>query len=290
MSSNSSVTSFHATVMVVVAAATAAAYYHVKKPSTAITTVSSRSMDGSTTTDKEEENRLSFWNNRWTAGNTGWHLPEVNASLKKHSDLLFETIVGGGARVLVPLCGKTVDMEFLVQKRVVGQVVGVDGIAQALTEYAAEHPDMEITPGESTNGYGTWKGIKTTLLHGDFFSLDAKTAGGTFDAAWDRGSLVAIQPNLREAYVEKMGELMTKPNGRILLSTIVRVSGDLTTGPPFSIDEKEVRRLYEGKDWVASIELLEKYDGSQGFSWYKAMTYYMKMGKSENNIFLITTK
>jgi thiopurine S-methyltransferase len=284
--SSSSNSTLHASILVVAAATTVAAYYHITKPPAASTT-NARSVDATASS----EDRLTFWDKRWSSHNIGFHLPEVNSAVKKYADLLFENIIGGGARVLVPLCGKTVDMEHLTKKRVVGEVVGVDGVAQALSEYAAEHPDLEVKPGEvSGNGFGTWKGQKTTLLLGDFFDLDVKTAGGTFDAAWDRGSLVAIQPSLREKYVEKMCELMSKPNGRILLAAIVRLNGDTATGPPFSLDEKEVRRLYEGQPWVASVELLETHSASEGFSWFKTMAMYLKVGSCNEQIYLITTK
>jgi thiopurine S-methyltransferase len=280
--------------LAIVAVASVAALYHVSKPATGPTSSStSRSMDlkSSSATEATPEDKISFWGNRWNKGDIAWHKTDVSAALKKYADVLFENIIGGGARVLVPLCGKTVDMEHLAMKRVVGEVVGIDGVEQAFTEYAAEHPDLEIAPSTETpnDDFGMWKGIKSTLLLGDFFNIDVKTAGGTFDAAWDRGSLVAIQPSLRDAYLQKISELM-KPNGKILLSAYVRLNGDITTGPPFSIDEAEVRRLYEGKPWVESVELLETNSASSGYSWYKAISLYMTRGSCNEQIYLITTK
>jgi len=46
--------------------------------------------------------------------------------------------------------------------------------------------------------FTTFNGKKTTMLQGDFFLLDAAAAGGPVDRVWDRGSLVAIEPSLRE--------------------------------------------------------------------------------------------
>ena len=277
--SNKALSSLHTSILAI-AGATAFSYYYLtsaRKPQT-----KSRS---------DPTDRLGFWQDRWSTGNTGWHKTEVHPSLQKYADEnLLGDIIGGGARILVPLCGKTIDMEYLVMKRPVGEVVGVDGVPKALEEFAKEHPDLNIQPAEGVNGYGKWKGESISLLSGDFFDLDVKTAGGTFDGVWDRGSMVAIDPSLREKYVEKLGELLGKPNGRMLLSTVVRPKGDITTGPPFSIDETEVRRLFETKPWVESVELLDSHSAASQESWYKAIFMYMQMGNLQEQIYLIKTK
>jgi thiopurine S-methyltransferase len=143
---------------------------------------------------------------------------------------------------------------------------------------------------ESVSGFEKWKGESISLLTGDFFNVDVETAGGVVDAVWDRGSLVAIQPTLREQYVEKLGELLCKPNGRILLSTYVRPNGDIKTGPPFSIDEAEVRRLFEGKPWVESVEFLDSHSAASLEPWYKAIALYFRLGNMQEHIYLIKTK
>jgi thiopurine S-methyltransferase len=140
----------------------------------------------------------------------------------------------------------------------VKEVVGVDGIRKALDEFSAEHPALEIRPMGSDGIYDRFSGKKVTLLKGDFFELDETTTGGRFDVIFDRASMVAIEPSLREQYVKTMSKLIA-PGGKLLLVVIERRSGteeDLT-GPPFSIPETEVRRLYEGQQWVGSVTLLQ---------------------------------
>jgi len=56
------------------------------------------------------------WLERWREGRIGWHEAEGNASLKKHWR-------AEGKRVLVPMCGKTVDMLWLEERG--NSVVGV---------------------------------------------------------------------------------------------------------------------------------------------------------------------
>lgn len=160
-------------------------------------------------------------------------------------------------------------MAYLATQETTEQVVGIDGIEKALIEYAQEQSTLNIQKITSTddndnnnNKFEYYSGTKTLLLKGDFFDLDEKATNGRFDAIWDRASLVAIQPNLREAYVNVISKLI-QPGGKILLCTIERRTGDediISKGPPFSIPEKEIRRLYETQDWVESITLLEEID------------------------------
>jgi len=248
------------------------------------------------TCTSSEENRLQLWQTKWNGkGDPRWHKNEVHPSLKQYfaSKLLMDDFPAGGARILVPLCGKTVDMNFLATQRKVAEVVGVDGIRTAMEEFTKEHPDLEVEPvseGTTDSGFEKWKGHSTTLLTGDFFNLDAETAGGTFDGCWDHGALVAIDPSLRKQYVDKLGELIAKPGGRILLSTYVRPNGDVKTGPPFSIDEGEVRRLFGKQPWVESVELLDVHSAIAREVWYKALMLYLAMGNVPENIYLIQTK
>ncbi len=82
-----------------------------------------------------------------------------------------------------------------------------------------------------------------------------------FDAIYDRASMVAITPSLRKEYVALMGELL-QPGGAVLLVSLDRrnTTSDAAKkdGPPFSIDEAEIRQLYEGRPWVESVTLLEE--------------------------------
>merc|ERR1712224_784479 len=99
------------------------------------------------------------------------------------------------------------------------------------------------------------------ILRGDFFLLGS-VAPSKFGGVWDRASLVAIEPTMRGSYAKTMGEAMA-PGAVMLLSTFWREKGTpeaMRAGPPFSVSERDVRGMYEGLDWVASVELLETID------------------------------
>jgi len=252
--------------------------------------------------NEPNKDRLAGWKARWDKGATRWHRGVADPSLRKYLD---SHVLKGGtqqrqARILVPLAGKTVDMTYLAQHDGISQVVGVDGVRKAFEEFAEVNPELEVREqaegAPSGSSFHTWMGKSILLLQGDFFDLDMSALGGLwkrnelkFDAVWDRASLVAINPYLREQYVDTIGKVVA-PGGRILLSTYVRKSGDKTKGPPFSIDEDEVRRLYETQSWVDSVELLDVHGATANEPFFRAIMLRLRLGRVDEKIFLITAK
>ena len=258
--------------------------------------------DPSSSVDKK---RLAYWQNRWTAGKTQWHKTVVNPSLQKFIDShLLKNNDGNDkpVRVLVPLCGKSVDMSYLAEHAGVSLVMGVEGVHRAIVEFTKEHPDLDITPQDDQSTYDgpfvVWLGgsppsgnnsAPIVVLEGDFFSLNPKSAGGRFAAVWDRAALVAVDPSVRSKYVEVLGSVI-EPGGTILLSTYIRLNGDTKTGPPFSIDEDEVHRLFGSLPWVESIECVDTVASFAGEPWYKAVFGFFRLGRVCNKIFVIKAK
>jgi thiopurine S-methyltransferase len=239
---------------------------------------------------KEQSDNLNRWYDRWSTGKTQWHRTKVHHSLEEK--LTDNTLtLPKNARILVPLCGKTVDMAYLAHNDQVKTVVGVDGIRKALDEFASENPDLQVKAVAPSRNFKfeQLKGKSILLLKGDFFDLDAIEAGGKFDVVWDRAAFVAIRPELRQAYVDVMGSLVKK-GGQILLSTWVRPGGDITKGPPFSMDEATVRDMYEDEEWVDSVELIDSKSLFGSETWYKAIFIYFRLGNVTEKTFLIRAK
>jgi len=235
--------------------------------------------------NEESLQRLERWETNWKDGVTGWHLEDVNPQLIKHGHHILnidnndETKTtkekNGGVRVLFPLCGKTVDMAYLASssKGEISRVVGVDGVAKALAEFALEHPELGMkrtVDNDSSNGMLRFDGDRITLYQADFFNLgknndkqEEEPLGGRFDAVFDRGSLVAIPPELRQDYVGVLKSLL-KQGGKILLEVMERRSGTaeaVSRGPPHSFTAKDVKELFSSQeDWVESVTLLEEAD------------------------------
>lgn len=218
----------------------------------------------------ENSEQLAPWADRWKNQRTAFHLHDVNQVLKNHVDKL---IPQGNdedeeekskssclnRRVFVPLCGKTLDMTFLT--KLADEVVGVEGIRLALEQFSEENPDLKVKFEGTVNGYDRFEGEKITLLRGNYFDLDDAKAGGKFGAIYDRGSLVAIEPNLRSDYVDTLGKLIA-PGGKILLVVLERVGEEdaMKMGPPFSFPDLTVRELFEGREWFESMAIVEESD------------------------------
>ena len=52
-----------------------------------------------------------FWHNKWDKNEIGFHLPDANPLLVKHFHVLN---LKQGARIFLPLCGKTLDIAWLL--------------------------------------------------------------------------------------------------------------------------------------------------------------------------------
>src|SRR4051812_24064773 len=72
-----------------------------------------------------------YWLKRWREGRTGFHLTDFNPLLTAHS-----AVFNDATRVLVPLCGKSADLEWLVTRGYV--VVGVELVELAAQAFFAE--------------------------------------------------------------------------------------------------------------------------------------------------------
>eukprot|EP00586_Coscinodiscus_wailesii_P000711 CAMPEP_0172484910 /NCGR_PEP_ID=MMETSP1066-20121228/12585_1 /TAXON_ID=671091 /ORGANISM="Coscinodiscus wailesii, Strain CCMP2513" /LENGTH=247 /DNA_ID=CAMNT_0013249739 /DNA_START=99 /DNA_END=839 /DNA_ORIENTATION=- len=213
---------------------------------------------------------LNRWHDRWEKNALGWHKACVHPALQEYLPRVLNSVLGKNKkhRVLVPLCGKTVDMAYLAKHEDVDQVVGIDGIQKAINEFSAENPELGIQTHSGDvqtlgkNECSTYKGSKITLIRADFFDVDSNIADGRFDLIWDRGSLVAIAPEIRSDYVSAIARLI-KPGGYILLSTVDRREGTpegVEAGPPFSLNEDAVKALYGNEPWIEYVEKIGEKD------------------------------
>lgn len=174
----------------------------------------------------------SFWHERWTTGQIGFHEAEENAHLSKHNGVL-----GQRKRVLVPLCGKAIDMTYLAAYG--HEVIGVELVERAAKAFFAElGGEPEVTRVGEFVRYAE-NGI--TLFVGDFFKTTRELLGEV-DALYDRAALIALPEAMRREYAKHV-RLLMPANAPGLLVT-VEYPQDLMNGPPFSVTEAEVSALY----------------------------------------------
>lgn len=175
-----------------------------------------------------------FWHNRWQKNEIGFDQAQPNTLLKNYFHHLK---LKPDARIFVPLCGKSVDMLWLAEQGY--QVIGVELSLQAC-EFFFKHYQL---PYQETKieDYTIFTAKNIRLFAGDYFEI-SKEMIGSVDAIYDRAALVALPTEMRDDYVEKTLSLM-QAHTQILLIT-AGYNQEVMQGPPFSIDDTEVRRLF----------------------------------------------
>lgn len=178
----------------------------------------------------------SFWEETWQQGKLGFHKDSVNELLINHSD---EFLEGGPHTVLVPLCGKSLDLCHL---RDLGhRAVGVELVEAAVVAF---HDEQGLSPECRPCGdHQSWCSPGIEVLQGDVLRLDPTQTAGV-RRVWDRAALVALDAPRRAAYVRLLRSLL--PPGSLILLNTFRYDTALMSGPPHSISHAELDRLYEG--------------------------------------------
>ena len=188
-----------------------------------------------------------FWQQRWQEGRTGFHQERVTPLLEKHWDALG---LPANSKVFVPLCGKSRDMDWLATRG--HRVLGVELSELAVRQFFAER-DIAPTITDSHLGKHYVSG-PIEIIHGDAFALDAQALAGCA-AVFDRAALIALPLAMRQRYANELYARL--PTGCCGLLVTLEYPPHEKQGPPFSVDESEVRTLYE-RDW--RIDLLERRD------------------------------
>jgi len=188
-----------------------------------------------------------FWHQRWQQHQIGFHSHEVNPHLQLHWPKL---AIEPNSRVFVPLCGKSNDMLWLLAQGY--QVVGVELSPLAVEAFFSENGLQPTTYPHGDFVISESDGIQ--ILCGDFFALRSADLG-KIDAVYDRASLVALPYDMRIDYIAHLSALLA-PDVNILLVAFDYPQHEMT-GPPFSVHNEEVEKLYHA--WC-EIELLANED------------------------------
>ncbi|MDO6563650.1 thiopurine S-methyltransferase [Amphritea sp. 1_MG-2023] len=176
-----------------------------------------------------------FWHKRWETGRIGFHQSQVNALLKRYWVALQSA---GEGRVLVPLCGKSLDMIWLREQG--HEVTGVELNAQACEAFwqaQSSNDSVPITLYQGAFACREVEGLRT--LCGDFFALPVDEFNSI---AWvyDRAALIAFPEAMRRRYARKLSKQL--PAGVGILLITLEFEG--CEGPPFAVSEAEVHELY----------------------------------------------
>lgn len=188
-----------------------------------------------------------FWLERWEREEIGFHQSEVNPYLRRYWRELHPA---HNSEVFVPLCGKSRDMLWLRKQK--HQVLGVELSDIAVQAFFKENSYTlhHVTTGE----FDHYEADGIHILRGDFFDL-SKNDLANVGAVYDRASLVALPPEMRERYVRHLTGIL--PSGTQILLVTFDYHQPQMEGPPFAVSSGEVEALYLGH---ADIHLLAQLD------------------------------
>jgi len=173
-----------------------------------------------------------FWHERWRTGQIGFHSPQPHWALQHYWKSLD---LPADEPVLVPLCGKSLDMRWLRQRGHPVEGVELDPIAvQAFFDEWKSEGSL-ATPAR-TASWTAADGVRLWNL--DFFDYRPEQSLG---ALFDRAALVALPETMRRDYVRQLRSCL-RPGATGLLVTL-EYAQNQSSGPPFSVEFEEVSQL-----------------------------------------------
>lgn len=174
-----------------------------------------------------------FWHQKWKNNEIAFHKNAPNPLLVKFFDRLS---LPAASRVFLPLCGKTLDIGWLLKRGY--SVAGAELSRIAIDQLFAE---LEIKPSISKLGeFDHYSASNIDVFVGDIFDLSREQLGEV-DAIYDRAAFVALPEAPRALYAQHMMEIT---GGAPQLLICYEFDQTLMKGPPFSIRDDEVRHRY----------------------------------------------
>lgn len=185
-----------------------------------------------------------FWHRKWRIGDIGFHEVRPNPLLIRNIQSLN---LAPSSRVLLPLCGKTQDIAWLLEQGY--QIVGVELSSLAIKElFNALGLNVSIT---SRKAFTHYSADNIEVFVGNIFEMSANLLGRV-DAIYDRAALVALPSDMRNKYAELLPRL-TESAKQLLIT--YEYDSSRMTGPPFCVERDELFSLYKS---IYTVKCLER--------------------------------
>lgn len=206
-----------------------------------------------------------FWKERWEKNQIGFHLDEVNPMLEKH---FHELGLKEGSSIFIPLCGKTLDIQWLLSK-------GYNIVGAELSELAIEQlfEELRVKPDVSTQKkFKVYQTKNLKIFVGDIFDLSSELLVD-IDGVYDRAALVALPFNIREKYTAHLCNI-SQHLPQLLLNFTYDQS--LMNGPPFSVTGEEIKEHYSKSYEIILLESKEVEGKFKGKVYAEEMAWLLK--------------
>ena len=192
-----------------------------------------------------------FWHKLWDTNNIGFHNEEVNKLFLNNFPKLD---LKRNSKVFIPLCGKTVDIKWLLNNGFC--VIGVELNENAIKELFSY---LKLEASVKTIGSFTlYSSTNIDIYVGDIFELD-KIILGKIDFIYDRGAIVALPDEMRKKYTSLLVSI-TANAPQLLIS--YEYDQNLMKGPPFSVKEIHLKDYYGAYYNIEPMEIIK----SNGFT------------------------
>lgn len=168
--------------------------------------------------------KIKFWQDRYLKNNIGWDLGEVSPPLKAY----FDSLNNKDLKILIPGAGNAYEAEYLYS-------IGFENV------YIAEWAPKAIE--NFIKRFPVFP--KENIINDDFFKVNNK-----FDLIVEQTFFCALDPSLREKYVNKIRDLL-KTNG-LLVGLMFQV--DFENGPPFGGSKEEYKDLFAQNFEIEKME------------------------------------
>ncbi|WP_146345387.1 thiopurine S-methyltransferase [Falsiphaeobacter marinintestinus] len=187
-----------------------------------------------------------FWQERWREGRIGFHEAKANRLLEAHFPALGLT---AGNTVFVPLCGKSLDLDWLLGQglRVVGIEFSEEAVKEVFTRLGLDPVVQDV------GGLKRYENGDLVIFVGDIFAL-TRDLLGPVAAVYDRAAVVAMAPEDRARYAAHTSDLSGTAQQLVITFDYDQ---SRMSGPPFAVNADYVADLY-GKPY--GINRLERSD------------------------------
>lgn len=194
-----------------------------------------------------------FWHQRWKNNEIAFHANEANPHLVNHFEKLS---LEKGSRIFLPLCGKTLDISWLISNgfKVVGAELSQIAIQQLFEELGLE--PIITTAGKVTH----YSANSIDIFVGDLFDL-TRDILGPVDAIYDRAALVALPESMRPRYTSHLVNIAEEVPQLLIC---FEYNQTLQEGPPFSINQEELHFHYTKNYQLTLLEIAELPGGLKG--------------------------
>lgn len=159
----------------------------------------------------------SYWDERYQNNETGWDMNQVSPPLKGYID----SLENKDLKILIPGCGNAYEAEYLLDNGF--KNVTLIDFSKVVTERLKEK----------------YKGRPISIVNENFF--DHK---GKYNLILEQTFFCALDPSLREKYVQKCYELL---NDDGIIAGVFFNKRFAPHEPPFTATDEEYRKLFQSK-------------------------------------------